>query len=31
MINEIDAKILNIVQQDARITNAEIARQVGLA
>lgn len=31
MINEIDAKILNIVQKDARITNAEIARQVGLA
>ena len=31
MINEIDAKILNIVQQDARITNAEIARQIGLA
>lgn len=31
MINEIDAKILNIIQQDAKITNAEIARQVGLA
>lgn len=31
MINEIDMKILNIVQQDARISNAEIARQVGLA
>jgi len=31
MINEIDAKILNIVQQDARISNAEIARQIGLA
>ncbi len=31
MINEIDAKILNIIQQDARIANAEIARQVGLA
>ena len=31
MINEIDTKILNIVQQDARISNAEIARQVGLA
>jgi Lrp/AsnC family leucine-responsive transcriptional regulator len=31
MINEIDAKILNIIQKDARITNAEIARQVGLA
>lgn len=31
MINEIDKQILNIVQKDARITNAEIARQVGLA
>lgn len=31
MINEIDTKILNIIQQDARISNAEIARQVGLA
>lgn len=31
MINEIDKQILNIIQQDARITNAEIARQVGLA
>lgn len=31
MIDEIDAKILNIIQQDARIANAEIARQVGLA
>ena len=31
MINEIDNKILNIIQKDARITNAEIARQVGLA
>jgi Lrp/AsnC family leucine-responsive transcriptional regulator len=31
MINEIDTKILNIVQQDARISNAEIARRVGLA
>jgi len=31
MINEIDTKILNIVQKDARIANAEIARQVGLA
>jgi Lrp/AsnC family leucine-responsive transcriptional regulator len=31
MINEIDVKILNIIQQDARIANAEIARQVGLA
>ena len=31
MINEIDIKILNIIQQDARIANAEIARQIGLA
>lgn len=31
MINEIDAKILNIIQKDARIANSEIARQVGLA
>ena len=31
MINEIDIKILNIIQKDARISNAEIARQVGLA
>ena len=31
MINEIDIKILNIIQQDARISNAEIARQVGFA
>ena len=31
MINEIDSQILNIIQKDARISNAEIARQVGLA
>jgi Lrp/AsnC family leucine-responsive transcriptional regulator len=31
MINDIDRQILNILQQDARISNAEIARQVGLA
>ena len=31
MINDIDKDILNIIQQDARISNAEIARQVGLA
>lgn len=31
MINDIDKNILNIIQQDARIANAEIARQVGLA
>ncbi len=31
MIDLIDSKILNIIQNDARISNAEIARQVGLA
>jgi Lrp/AsnC family transcriptional regulator, leucine-responsive regulatory protein len=31
MIDSIDRKILNILQQDARIANSEIARQVGLA
>ncbi|MGC2237091.1 MAG: Lrp/AsnC family transcriptional regulator [Pyrinomonadaceae bacterium] len=31
MINEVDRQILNIIQKDARISNAEIARQVGLA
>lgn len=31
MINEIDKQILNILQKDARISNVEIARQVGLA
>jgi Lrp/AsnC family leucine-responsive transcriptional regulator len=31
MINDIDNKILNIIQQDARIANAEIARRIGLA
>jgi Lrp/AsnC family leucine-responsive transcriptional regulator len=30
MIDEINLQILNIIQQDARISNAEIARQVGL-
>ena len=30
-MNDIDKKILTIIQQDARISNAEIARQVGLA
>lgn len=30
-MNEIDKQILNILQQDARVANAEIARQVGLA
>jgi len=31
MIDEIDQEILNIVQQDARISNVDIARQVNLA
>src|SRR6266851_5002201 len=31
MINEIDATILNILQKNARTSNAEIARKVGLA
>jgi Lrp/AsnC family leucine-responsive transcriptional regulator len=31
MINETDKRILQIIQEDARITNADIARQVGLA
>ncbi len=31
MIDEIDRNILNIIQQDARISNAEIARQINLA
>ncbi len=31
MINVIDIQILNIIQNDARISNAEIARQVDLA
>jgi Lrp/AsnC family transcriptional regulator, leucine-responsive regulatory protein len=31
MIDAIDIQILNILQADARIANAEIARQVGLA
>jgi Lrp/AsnC family transcriptional regulator, leucine-responsive regulatory protein len=31
MIDDIDKDILNIIQEDARISNAEIARQVGLA
>lgn len=30
-MNEIDKQILNILQQDARTANAEIARRVGLA
>lgn len=31
MIDEIDTNILNIIQSEARISNAEIARQVNLA
>jgi Lrp/AsnC family leucine-responsive transcriptional regulator len=31
MIDEIDAKILTILQENARTPNAEIARQVGMA
>lgn len=31
MINDLDAQILTILQKNARISNAEIARQVGLA
>jgi Lrp/AsnC family transcriptional regulator, leucine-responsive regulatory protein len=31
MIDEIDAKILTILQQDARASSAEIARQIGMA
>jgi len=31
MIDEIDAKILNILGRDARLPNVEIARQVGMA
>ncbi len=31
MIDDIDAKILTILQQDARASSAEIARQIGMA
>jgi Lrp/AsnC family leucine-responsive transcriptional regulator len=31
MINDLDAQILTILQRNARVSNAEIARQVGLA
>lgn len=31
MINDLDAHILTILQKNARVSNAEIARQVGLA
>src|SRR6185369_17023232 len=30
MIDEIDRKILNLIQEDARISNADIGRRVGL-
>ncbi len=31
MLDEIDTTIVNILQQDARTTNADIARQLGMA
>ena len=31
MINDLDAQILTILQRNARVSNAEIARQVGVA
>ncbi len=31
MIDDIDRSILNILQQDARVTNVDLARQVGMA
>jgi Lrp/AsnC family leucine-responsive transcriptional regulator len=31
MIDAIDREVLNILQQNARVSNAEIARQVGMA
>lgn len=31
MINDLDAQIMTILQKNARVSNAEIARQVGLA
>lgn len=31
MIDDIDKAIVNLVQQDGRVSNAEIARQIGLA
>ncbi|PJB01217.1 MAG: Lrp/AsnC family transcriptional regulator [Ignavibacteria bacterium CG_4_9_14_3_um_filter_36_18] len=31
MMNEIDAKILNILQENSRLSNAEIARQINMA
>jgi Lrp/AsnC family transcriptional regulator, leucine-responsive regulatory protein len=31
MIDDIDRKLLNILQEDARVSNAELARRVGMA
>ena len=31
MIDEMDRRILSLLQQDARLPNAEIARRVGMA
>ncbi len=31
MIDEIDRKILSLMQNNARISNSDIARQVGMA
>jgi len=31
MIDQIDKTIVNLIQQDGRVSNAEIARQIGLA
>ncbi len=31
MINEIDAKILNLLQENSRVTNADIARKIKMA
>ncbi|MCB0292201.1 MAG: AsnC family protein, partial [Calditrichaeota bacterium] len=31
MIDEIDAQILTIIQKNARVSNAKIARKIGMA
>ena len=31
MIDDIDKTIVNLIQQDGRVSNAEVARQIGLA
>ncbi|HRC88338.1 MAG TPA: AsnC family transcriptional regulator, partial [Thermoanaerobaculia bacterium] len=31
MLDEVDSQILSLLQENARISNAEIARQVGMA